>query len=112
MADWTDSDPSPSHRALVCAGHDEVHVPNGGSGQRPALVRATTLVAGVGARGSVVDAGAAVAVRPAPAELGVERVQDVCVERTDLDMSDKWHNVLADVSLILLQCASVAVEHL
>jgi hypothetical protein len=85
---------------VVGAGHDEVDVPDRRRGQRPALVQTAAAIAVVRALNSVIDAPATRAAAPTPAQLAVERVQNLGVELADLQVTEARRDVVADVAAV------------
>src|SRR6185436_9802150 len=82
------------------ARQDEVNVPNRRGVQRTAAVRAAPAVARVLASGPVLHVRTTGAVVAAAAQLRVERVEDVCVQCSDLEPAYEGRDVLADVSRV------------
>ena len=59
----------------------------------------------------MLDLASAGAVVPTAPKLGVERVEDLRIERTDLDCADKRANVLVDVGAVPAHGARAAGVH-
>lgn len=60
--------------------------------------------------GAVLNEGPSRAVVPAPAQFRVERVEDVRIQRTDLDLAQERRDVVADVTSVERQGTGGAVE--
>jgi hypothetical protein len=75
-------------------------------------VRPAPHVALVLAVGPVLGEGAPAAVRPTRPELLVERVQDLAVDLTDLDLADQRPDVVVDERLVAVQRGRLDVQHL
>ena len=85
--------PAPAHRAFQGAAENDVDLPDRQLRQRPAGVWAATVVALVRPPRAVVRVGPTVAMRPAPAQLRVERVEHGRAQRTDLLLPDQREDV-------------------
>jgi len=60
--------------------------------------------------GAVLDKGTPGAVIPAPAQLRVERVEDVRIQRAELDLAQERRDVVSDIATVERQGAGGAVE--
>lgn len=107
-------DPAPADRSPKRSGQDHVDLPDRPLRQRPALVRATTTIAPVVARGPVIDAClvAAVAVIAAPPQLGVERVEDRGPQGPDLLPADQRTDMFATQRLVCRQGRRLDLQEL
>ncbi len=70
-------------------------MPDGGRTQRPAAVLTAAVVATMLDGGAVLDKGLPGAVVPAPAQLRIERVEDVHIQRADLNLAQERRDVQA-----------------
>jgi hypothetical protein len=95
VSDGVSGEPAPPHSPFQGTAEYEVDVPDAAVRQRPALVRLAALIALVRAGGTVVDARLPVAVVPATPERGVEGIEQVTVERFDLQRADQRPDVLS-----------------
>jgi hypothetical protein len=107
-----DGDPFPAHGALVGAADDEVDLADGPGRQRRADMPPAAAVASVGPVGAVIDRTAPAAMVAAAAQLGIERVQDVRVDRADLLMPDQRPDVLVDIAAVGRQRGAFGFDHL
>lgn len=110
FADWADADPPPSDSSAEGARKQEVDVANGRGAERAADMRAPApAVTFVLARGPVVRPSL-FAVRPASAQLCVERVEDVGIDLAHFDVAKELRDVVADVASVVRQSLWGTVE--
>ena len=95
-----DADPVPADGTLERPAEPEVHLPDRRRGERPAGVRPALFVAVVLAGRPVLGEGAAGAVRAAPPEDRVERVERLAIELADLEVPEQRPHVVAGVPLV------------
>ena len=81
-------------------------------GERAAGVRLAPGVACVVAGGAVLGEPAPAAVRPASAQLLVERVEDLAVDLADLNAAEQRLDVVLDEPAVAVQRGRLDVEHL
>jgi hypothetical protein len=93
-----DSDPAPSGSAAERAAEDPVDLADAGVGESAAPVGAAPTVAGVGPVGAVLGVPPAGAVITTPAKGGVEGLQDLGVQASDLQVPELRSDVLLDLA--------------
>lgn len=78
-------------------------MPDSGRTQRPAAVRTAAVVTTMLNGGAVLDEGPSRALVPAPAQLCVEGVQGVRIQRTNFYLAEKRCDVIADIAPVKRQ---------
>jgi hypothetical protein len=82
------------------AAQDEVNLADRGGAEWPAVVRSAAVVALVGGLGAVFGEGSSVAMVATATEFGVVGIEDVGIDRADLDLADQRVDVVPDVSAV------------